>query len=552
MFALAAGIVPFTYPSVIEENASAETALDTASLTNESNIVATVGVNEATGTADLGNSWPAELISSSIVQVQPQREGTIVDWRVYVGETVAAGDVLGHISAPPATPELIAMLADQTQMVTEANAQMRVTDDYTAREKARYAELSSAIENARSATSTSLADASFPALASIRAQVGVQQSALRTVTEAAFGGQVAMVLNMNDWRYARNGVFNRAYGAGNQSVQNEYIAAIPAFAEALQKNTDVPIAQAQAYFALAVRVANSTIDDPAEMALNASFKTSVVTDQKDFLMALAEYRDAQMALADKETEYRLMIQEKSAMLVKDQSMAISSAEAAQTAYRTVAAQVNGGTAIVATRSGTVSAIYKKVGDLVGPEMPIATLSGYSSQGLTVRMHIPSTVQRPAVGDVLSVMRPGFPSDVQKVKLIGVGTSLDDTGSYMADALLIGSTNWPVSASVRVLAPKESGMTVQSSAVMWGEGGVPQVWAISSGGRIFAKKITVGRTLGEVTEVYGGLENGDRYIAKAIPDIHEDMLLDNLLKLLAPVVSDEMTSEESGGMGDMPM
>lgn len=501
-------------------------------------IVAVVGDATAIGTPSIGNSWPAELVSSNIVQVQPQREGTIVDWRVHIGDTVEQGQVLGYISAPPATPDIVKMLVDQTEAVAEANAQARVADEYTKKEKERLTELNSAIGSA--------ASGSFPALASIRAQVVAKQSSLRSVVEQALAGQVAMLARASDWRYVRYGSFNKNYGSLNQTVQNAYEPALFALSESLQKNTEVPISQTESYFALAVRLANSTPDDPA---LNP-FKAMAAADQKNFLEAVAEYRDAQMAYADKETEYRLMIQEKNAMLEKDRSMAQSSAEAAQAAYQTVSRQVTGGTAILASRGGVVSSISKKVGDLVSPDMTVAVIVGSGKSGLTVRMRIPSTVMKPTVGDMLSVVRPGFPREVHQAKLIGVGASLDETGSYMADAVLTDAVDWPVSVAVRVIVPKENSMVVQSAAVWWSAGGVPHVWLVSSGGRLFAKDIEIGRTLGNMTEVYGGLSNGDRYIAKMVPGIREDMLLEEITKKLAPEPSTK--SKKSDAMGGMEM
>lgn len=543
---LVIGMFVFSLPN--KGAASDVSGASTSSTADNNGIVAVVGENSATGTPSIGNSWPAELISSNIAQVQPQREGTIVDWRVHIGDTVSEGEVLGHISAPPATPDIIKMLADQTEAVAEANAQARVAGDYTTKELARLAELNGAIGSSTDGASGSN---SFPALASIRAQMAVKQSALRSVVEQSLAEQVALVTNMTDWRYVRSGSFNKQYGSLNQTVQNSFEPTLLSLSDALQKNTDVPVDQAKSYFALAVRIANSTPDDPI---LN-TFKTVAVADQKDFLSAVSEYRDAQMALADKETEYRLMIQEKNAMLGKDLSMAQSSAEAARAAYATVAQQVTGGTAIIASRNGVISSISKKVGDLVSPDMLIALIAGRGQSGLTVRMRIPSTVMKPSVGDTLSVIRPGFPADVHQAKLIGVGTSLDDTGSYMADAVLIDTVDWPVSAGVRVLVPKENSIVVRSSAVWWSESGIPHVWMVSSAGRIYAKNITIGRTLGSVIEVYSGLKDGEHYIAKAMSDIHEDMLVDDLAKTLAPDTTTSAPSTKSGksdAMGGMPM
>src|SRR3989344_448338 len=87
-----------------------------------SDIVSIVGDEGSVGNIEVGGSWPGELISSEISQIQPQRQGVITDWRVNVGDAVSAGDILGKISAPPATTELIKMLAEQTEAVAKARA----------------------------------------------------------------------------------------------------------------------------------------------------------------------------------------------------------------------------------------------------------------------------------------------------------------------------------------------------------------------------------------------------------------------------------------------
>ena len=80
---------------------------------------------------------------------------------------------------------------------------------------------------------------------------------------------------------------------------------------------------------------------------------------------LSDYRMVQTELDDKETEYKIMVNEGGAMVEKDRLMAQAEADAAETAYKTVAREINGGSYIISPRAGTVSAIYKKVGDLVG-------------------------------------------------------------------------------------------------------------------------------------------------------------------------------------------
>lgn len=124
--------------------------------------IGVVGAESATstGNAGPGNSWPGELVSSEISQIQPQREGVMVEWRVRVGQQVSAGQVLGKISAPPATPELIKMLSEQTEAVTRARAQAVIADKYASTEQARFSALRDSISSGAN-TNTDLSFTAF-------------------------------------------------------------------------------------------------------------------------------------------------------------------------------------------------------------------------------------------------------------------------------------------------------------------------------------------------------------------------------------------------------
>ena len=73
------------------------------------------------------SSWPAEIVSPGSLEVHPTREGTIEEWRVHIGQHVSRGQVIGSLSRPPATPELMTTLAGQKEalsgMRTELTAQ---------------------------------------------------------------------------------------------------------------------------------------------------------------------------------------------------------------------------------------------------------------------------------------------------------------------------------------------------------------------------------------------------------------------------------------------
>jgi hypothetical protein len=121
---------------------------------------------------------------------------------------------------------------------------------------------------------------------------------------------------------------------------------------------------------------------------------------------------------------------------------------------------------------------------------------------------------------------------------------------MADASLIDSADWSAGMSVRVVAPQNSDApTIKLLSVWWDQGGVPHVWGVTEARRIFAKKITIGRTLGASFEVYDGLKNGDRYVIRPTPDLREDMLLPDMVK---EDTSPDKSNGEKKPMGGMEM
>ena len=236
-------------------------------------------------------------------------------------------------------------------------------------------------------------------------------------------------------------------------------------------------------------------------------------------------------------------------------MAEGKVAAQEATYATVRIAVTGNYSIVAPKSGTVSSIMKRPGEFVGPGMPIAAVTAVGNDDTLIRMRIPNNVQKPKVGEIFSVIRPGFGTDVKKARLVGIGRSLDN-GSYMADVVFTEETKWSIGASVRVLAPVDSSeVIIRYSSIFWKDDGVPAVWQISVAGRIFEKKLTVGRTLGSSIEVYTGLKNGDRYITDPMLDIKEGMSIDDFVKTINTGDGDGSSPAESGedeSMGGMEM
>lgn len=485
---------------------TATSTIDTTSL------VAVVG-SESAGFDQGGankNSWPAEIVSSGISNIQPQREGVMIEWNVRVGDVVHEGQIIGRISAPPATPELIKMLAEQMESRAGAQAKAQAAFNYMS-------------------ASTSYSAAT--GLGRLGENVSAREKALRSFLERSLSRHIALTTYFQNWRDVRYGSFSLPYGSYSQSLKLDYEEALIKLVEKLKSSSPVPIADAERYFDVAAKLVSGSV---SEGAAN-DFRDAAKDDQKDFYTMLSEYREAQAEESDKEAEYKQMISE---------------ADAADKAYDIVKEQITTGLSMSAPRSGTISAIYGKVGDLVKPDMAVAVIASDQAGDLTVRMHIPNNIRKAVKGDVLSVVRPGFGKDVRQVKVIGTGLSLDSTGSYMADAVFIGSTDWPIGSSVRVISPESSDSTlIKATAIWWSKDGIPHVWAVSEAGRIYAKDIAIGRTLGASVELYSGLKKGDKYIAVPTAAVYQDVFVSDLIKDDPEIPSSK--AAKSSGHGSMP-
>ena len=110
-------------------------------LDNNGPVVAVVGEENSSN-----NSWPGEIISLNNLQVQPDREGTISAWYVRIGERVRAGQVIGQLSRPPQTPEMVSMLSERSQMLSEARTTVGALRIYTTQRIAQLKQLRSDTE----------------------------------------------------------------------------------------------------------------------------------------------------------------------------------------------------------------------------------------------------------------------------------------------------------------------------------------------------------------------------------------------------------------------
>ena len=323
----------------------------------------------------------------------------------------------------------------------------------------------------------------------------------------------------------------------------------------LKDTNTVPEKSGLLYFDTVIKLANSSItgETLSETSLE-SLKQMLIQDQSEFITVLGEIKSMELERVNTQRESIDTLAEIDAMITeleKELAMLEGEVKAKEIAYASVSNSITGGYSLVAPNRGVVSSVMKKPGEFVGPGMPVATVTAEGNDHMVVRMLIPNNIRRPEVGEMLSIIRPGFGADVQKVRLVGIGNSLDD-GSYMADAVFTKETQWPIGASVRVLEPvSSSSVSIKYSSIFWSEEGIPTIWAISEADRIFAKKITVGRSLGVLIEVYTGLKNGDRYITDTTLGIKEGMFLGDLLKTSAQKENNTSIPAEPGGHENMP-
>lgn len=490
--------------------------------------VATVGATNSSDTSII-SSWPAELVSLGNISVQPPREGTIASWNVHVGQYVSAGQSLGMLSRPPSTPDVIATLAEKSKELDEMRVHKDSTLKYARERIQQLTQLRKTLEASAKQKMTLLNGAS----SSTTSLVESKKTQARAILKAAVV-KTYVLMSGNSSIPTTHERFILKYPIGIQtpSARNNFATIFLAVMSDLNDRSAFPSESGLAYFEAASALANASI--PSEPSLTdvdlTTLRDTLAIEQSAFANVLGEIKNAELESVSIQKETIEKITDIEAdILGLQKEIADNEGEfnAAREAYQTLNASVNGGYAIIAPRSGTISSIVKRPGEFVGPGMPVATIDGEDGERF-VRMRIPSNIQKPKVGAIFSVSRPGFPSDAGSARLIGIGSSLDEMGSYMADAILLDHFEWPVGASMRVIADSlQDALRIKLTSVWRNQSGEPWVWMVSEAGRVYGKQVVLGRTLGSEVEIYEGLKIGDRYIVEPSPEIKEDVLIDTV-------------------------
>lgn len=355
--------------------------------------------------------------------------------------------------------------------------------------------------------------------------------------------------------------FRHSVGILSSASRDAYRRALASLILALRDPQTLPEDAAQSYAQAAIALLAHSIpgDDLSAAELN-DLRTDLTDDQKDLYDALKDARESQRSASVKESNFTKLVAERDRDLTVADTQAVTSritalgaesykrkttaeaevefaqartdleakisdlerelslthgeVRAAETAYATIAQGVVG-QEILAPASGTVSSIAKRNGDHVTPEESVASIGTKNGDAKFVRFRIPSNQPKPETGDPVIVESPGYSLKKVTAHLVGIGVSLDAAGSYMAEAMFMENVPWPVHGAVRVSPARKTGkMSVPLSSIWWNEQGEPHVWASVSSTAFQARRILVGRVLGERVEILGGLATSTSFLAKA--------------------------------------
>lgn len=321
---------------------------------------------EADGLKDLGSSsysWPGEILSTSDVQVHPVREGQIAEWKVKLGQSVKKGQVLGRLTAPPATIELNSALAVRTEALVRARAQAEATQRLVQDSRTQLDEVRLALGKSRDAalqvadreaeqalrskegaaqelTATqSNKEASLKAaqaeLEQAQATVPLRRQALRVaierLTQRTAGRLSYSGTSPSTSAGAANMSFKWGVGIVNSNAQDNYRRALAQLLDATKDPNALPDEIALAYVKATQDLLASTIggtESLPQSELN-EIRTELTDDQKDMIDALNDYKEAQTAIALKQAEVAKTTSERERELASARTTSLNSELVAQ-------------------------------------------------------------------------------------------------------------------------------------------------------------------------------------------------------------------------------
>lgn len=225
--------------------------------------------------------------------------------------------------------------------------------------------------------------------------------------------------------------------------------------------------------------------------------------------------------ADADAEYTQTITEidiENAQLTREQSDANAEIRGAEIASNASGLDRN----IYALKAGIISGISKNVGDYVTPDTLVASIGiqNPTQNDRFIRFSIPNHYLLPTVGEEIQIKRPGYPYVTYTATITGVGTAIDQTGSYTAEAVFSDVTDLPVHSKVRVVATnqKTQGIFIPVSALWFDEAGKSNIWQVNEQGIANPLVVETGRAIGDKVEIINGLTRTQKYVSQVNPEI----------------------------------
>lgn len=534
--------------------------------------VETIGQDSVDGEQP-GASWPGEIVSAGDVQIQPTREGTVAEWKVSIGQTVQRGEVIGRMFAPASSPEFTVTLAEASKALAGARAELEAQVAFSDVRKNQLATLKAILEKANGSRMAPRAvdkDVAFRVEA-VRDFAAQAVRAIYLPVTNREGEDPIRVYRDNPERFMVT--YRAGVGKKSEAARNEFSRDVAALMKGIIRNEDVADQARQFLRSADALVASSADLDGVEKVPGApdpmgEFAEIVAEQRAEVFEKIADLREARIESAAGEIELSeklsdfdersidvyeqiLDVDEQILDVDKELSLARSNMQAAQAAYDTINDAVGTDVSVVAPRSGVVSALFKAAGEYAAPGTALASVNAGADK--TIRFRIPGNVTPPVAGELLTAVRPGFARDVKRITIRGVGEALDGNGSRLAEASFDEPVDWPVHASVRVIAgPNQitASPLVSLTAIWFDDQGIDgqgnsNVWLVGDDDRIEAKPVKTGRSLGDKVELIEGGDSGSRIVSVASPALRSGMKLPKV----AAAPNDTGERPVSDGHGD---
>lgn len=324
--------------------------------------VETVEADKLRALGSSGNSWPGEILSTGDIVIHPVREGQIAEWRVKLGAYVKKGQILGKLTAPPATIELNSALAARTESLVRARAQATATQKLVQESRTQLDALRVALDKSRDASfkvadreaeqalrskegaslelnaSQSNREASLKAaqaeLDQAKSSVPLKRQSLRVSIERLAQRSAGRLSYSGTSPSTSAGAFSMSFkwgvGVTNSAAQDGYRRALGTLLDAMKDPSTLPDSLALAYVKASQDLLASTIggtDSLPQSELN-EIRTELTDDQKDMIDALNAYKEAQSTAILKEAEIAKIAAERDRDLASAKTTSLNSELAA--------------------------------------------------------------------------------------------------------------------------------------------------------------------------------------------------------------------------------